>query len=45
MSVYKPFKLQAHTQEIDWAGAFQYIMYLNSAVFVDAPGFFLENTH
>ena len=29
---------QARTQEIDWGGAFQYIMDLNSAVFVGSPG-------
>ena len=29
--------MQARTQEIDWGGAFQYIMDLNSAVFVGGP--------
>ena len=30
--------MQAQTQEVDWGGAFQYIMDRNSAVFVGGSG-------
>ena len=39
--------MQARTQEVDWGGAFKYIMDRNSAVFVGGSGgrIFLKNTH